>query len=94
MRVLIQSGEAAFSLGDFEDEIRKDIRKANEQLDEATGEEKFILVVWSYEDDPSSPWGEWLRKNVSRIAKELGVLRGIWITTPRAWTFDLLSFMA
>ncbi len=94
MSALHNSGGAQFSLGDFEEEIYKDLSKANKQLNEATGAERVILIAWSYEDDPSSPWGAWLRENVSRMAEELGISHDVWITTPRAYTFDLLRASA
>lgn len=90
MAALDKSNEAAFSLSQFEDEIRKDIRKANQQLADAHGREKVILVVWGYEDDPASPWGSWLRKNIVRIAEDVSAEHEIWITTPRAFRFDRL----
>jgi hypothetical protein len=87
MRALHQSGEAAFSLSDFEDEIRKDLLKANAQLDGAPGRDKVILIVWSYEDDPSSSWGRWLRATIASIGEQLSGEIEIWITTSRAFHF-------
>jgi len=87
---LHRSNEAVFSLPDFEGEIRKDLDKAQVQLLGAAGEEKVVLVVWSYDDGPDEGWRIWLRSRVAEIAADLNISAQVWITTPRANDFERL----
>lgn len=82
MAALDQSRQAAFSLGQFTEEIRTDIAKAACQLLAASGAVKAVILEWSYEEDGSAPFPSFLAGLIAQLSEDVSPDIQVWITTP------------